>query len=120
MRAFEKLVWPITATQIEDSLVVKVEFEGLMDEDDLAQLSINLENYQPRGAHGMMTGASTWSRIQSHQIHRAWVGPGIVSLDLSAYSDEKRLRLTVSFDRLMPDGESQRFTMIQPLEISVI
>ena len=120
MRAFEKLVWPITATQVEDSLVVKVEFEGLTDETDLAQLSINLENHQPRGAHGMMTGASTWARIQSHQIRRAWVGPGIVSLDLSAYSDEKRLRLTVSFDRLMPDGESQRFTMIQPLEISVI
>ena len=90
-----------------------------MDEDDLAQLSINLENYQPCGAHGMMTGASTWSRIQSHQIRREWVGPGIVSLDLSTYSDEKKLRLTVSFDRLMPDGEPQRFTMIAPLEITL-
>jgi len=45
MRAFEKLVWPITAAQVENSLVVKVEFQGLMDETDLAQLSISTEKY---------------------------------------------------------------------------
>ncbi|KGK42012.1 hypothetical protein LH51_09885 [Nitrincola sp. A-D6] len=47
MRAFEKLIWPINASQIEDDLVVKVEFQGLTDEADLAQLSISIENYQP-------------------------------------------------------------------------
>ncbi|KDE40905.1 hypothetical protein ADINL_0554 [Nitrincola lacisaponensis] len=67
----------------------------------------------------MMTGASSWARIQSHRIRREWVGPGIASLDLSAYAGETRLRLTVSFDRLMPDGEQQRFTMIAPLEITL-
>ncbi|KGK40873.1 hypothetical protein LH51_18965 [Nitrincola sp. A-D6] len=66
----------------------------------------------------MMTGASTWARIQSHQIRREWVGPGVASLNLSAYAGEARLRLAVSFDRLMPDGEPQRFIMIEPLEIT--
>ena len=102
MRAFEKLVWPIKAKQLQD-WKVQIEFEGLADKDQLAQLSIRLENYQPRGAHGMMTGASSWAMIQSHQINREWVGPSVATLDLSAYADEKRLRLTVSFDRWMPD-----------------
>ena len=114
MRAFEKLVWPITATQIEDSLVVKVEFEGLMDEDDIAQLNIRILGHlsTPRGKR--------WRPIRP-QVQREWGGPGLAFIDLSAHAGQGiPMRLEVSFKRLLPDGEYQEFSMLEPLEITML
>ncbi|KGK41360.1 hypothetical protein LH51_15450 [Nitrincola sp. A-D6] len=118
MRAFEQVIWCIQVKNIQDEDGrVTVEFPGLTTLDQLGQLSIRVQ----KNLHGvdaiMLQGSSRWQTISSQSVRREWLGPGLASLDLSAYAQEKKLRLDISYERILPWGDTQRFTLNEPLLI---
>ncbi|KDE38691.1 hypothetical protein ADINL_3146 [Nitrincola lacisaponensis] len=118
MRAFEQVIWRIQVKNIQDEDGrVTVEFPGLTTPDQLGRLSIRVQKY----LHGvdaiMLQGSPRWQTISSQSVRREWLGPGLASLDLSAYAQEKKLRLDISYERILPWGDTQRFTLNEPLLI---
>lgn len=118
MRVFEQVIWRIQVKNIQDEDGrVTVEFPGLITPDQLGQLSIRVQKY----LHGvdaiMLQGSSRWQTISSQSVAREWLGPGVASLDLSDYAQEKKVRLDISYERTLPWGDTQRFALSEPLVI---
>ncbi|QEW06945.1 toxin VasX [Nitrincola iocasae] len=118
IRAFEQVIWRIQVKNIQDEDGrVTVEFPGLTTPDQLGQLSIRVQKYLQGIDAIMLQGASRWQTTSNQPIRREWLGPGVASLDLSAYAQEKKFRLEISYERTLPWGDTQRFTLNEPLVI---
>lgn len=117
MRTFEQAIWYIEVENIKyRDGYLKIYFPGLTDPDAVRQLSIRVERSQG-------SFFSSWEdtvdprRVGGGRITAEWMGPGVAALNLSSYANQPRLRLGIRYERILPNGEKQSFSMVEPLII---